>query len=97
MITNNLFIRLKDRSEYEINKVKDLLSSMDGKIPALINMRVETDVRGPEKSSYDIMLITRFNGMEDLKTYLEHHVHLEVSNYIKNAMDNSASLCYETE
>jgi hypothetical protein len=97
MIANNLLIRLKDRSEREIDKVKGLLLSMDGKIPALIDMRVETDARGPEKSSYDVMLITRFNEMEDLKTYLEHPAHLEVSNYIKNAMDNGASLCYKTK
>jgi hypothetical protein len=96
MIANNLLIRLKDRSEREIDKVKDLLLSMRGKIPALLDIRVETDIRGPEKSSYDVMLITRFNGLEELKSYLEHPVHLEVSAYIKNATDTGASLCYET-
>jgi hypothetical protein len=84
MIANNLLIKLKDRSEAEINKVKDLLLSMGGKIPVLLDVRVETDIRGPEKSSCDIMLITRFNRLEDFKTYLEHPVHLEVSNYISH-------------
>jgi hypothetical protein len=95
MIANNLLIKLKDRSEAGIDKVKDLLLSMDGKIPVLLDIRVETDIRGPGKSSCDIMLITRFDSLKDLSTYLEHPVHLEVSNYIKDAMDNGVSLCYE--
>ena len=96
MVTNNLLIKLKERSKDEIEKIKDLLLSMNGKIPVLLNIKVETDIRGPEKSGYDIMLITQFNEFGDLDKYLNHPVHLEVSQYIKNAMDAGASLCYES-
>ena len=96
MVTNNLLIKLKERSDNEIEKVKDLLLSMDGKIPALISIKVETDIRGPEKSSYDIMLITQFYEFGDLNEYLNHPVHIEVSEYIKKVMDIGASLCYES-
>jgi hypothetical protein len=96
MVTNNLLIRLKKRSADEIETAKDMLLSMDEKIPALLNIKVETDTRGPEKSSYDIMLITQFNELEDLDKYLNHPVHLEVSTYIKDVMETGASLCYRT-
>jgi ABC-type polysaccharide/polyol phosphate transport system ATPase subunit len=96
MVTNNLLIKLKERSKDEIEKVKNLLLSMDGKISALVNIKVETDIRGPEKSGYDIMLITQFNEFGDLDKYLNHPVHLEVSEYIKNVIDTGASLCYES-
>ncbi|MDR2615826.1 MAG: Dabb family protein [Oscillospiraceae bacterium] len=95
MVTNNLIIKLKDRSTDEIEKVKNLLLGMDGKIPALLSIKVETDLRGPEKSAYDIMLITQFDEFDDLDEYLNHPVHLEVSEYIKNAMETGASLCYK--
>jgi hypothetical protein len=96
MVTNNLLIRLKNRSSDEIKKAKDLLLSMDGKIPALISIRVETDMRGPENSDYDIMLTVQFNDLGDLDKYLNHPVHLEVSKYIKDAMEIGAPLCYES-
>jgi hypothetical protein len=96
MVTNNLLIKLKKRSKDEIEKTKDMLLSMDGKIPALLNIKVETDIRGPKKSDYDIMLIIQFNELEDLDKYLNHPVHLEVSKYIKEAMEVGASLCYKT-
>jgi hypothetical protein len=96
MVTNNLLIKLKDRSKDGIEKAKDMLLSMDGKIPVLLSIRVETDTRGPEKSAYDIMLVTQFNELEDLDEYLNHPVHLEVAKYIKDAMETGASLCYST-
>jgi hypothetical protein len=96
MVTNNLLIKLKQRSSDEIKKAKDMLLSMGGKIPVLLDIRVENDTRGPEGSAYDLMLITQFNELEDLDKYLNHPVHLEVSKYIKDAMETGASLCYRT-
>ena len=96
MVVNNLLIKLKERSKDNIQKARDVLSSMNGKIPALLSITVETDMRGPEKSGYDLMLITRFNEFDDLNEYLNHPAHIEVSKYIKNAMDAGASLCYES-
>jgi hypothetical protein len=96
MVTNNLFIKLRERSKDEIEKVKNVLLSMNGKIPVLLSIKVETDIRGPENSDYDIMLITQFNEFGDLDKHLNHPVHLEVSQYIKTVMDMGASLCYES-
>jgi hypothetical protein len=93
MIVNNLLIKLKDPQE--MGKAVEMLSSMNGKIPVLVEVSVKTDLRGPGKSAYDLMLITKFDAFEDLDQYLSHPVHLEVAVYMKNAIAASASLCYE--
>ena len=54
MIANNFLMRLKNRSADEIDKARNVLLRMDGKIPALLRIRAETDIMGPEKSAYDI-------------------------------------------
>jgi hypothetical protein len=96
MVTDNFLIKLKNRSVDEIEKTKDMLLSMDGKIPALLSIRVETDTRGPVQSAYDVMLITQFNELENLDEYRNHPVHLEVSKYIKEVIETGASFCYRT-
>ena len=96
MVTNNLLIRLKERTACEIEKARDVLLGMDGKIPVLVKIQVQVDTRGADKSSYDLMLITQYNSLEDLEVYLKHPVHIEVAQYIQQAMDTGASLCYET-
>ncbi|MDR3259489.1 MAG: Dabb family protein [Fusobacteriaceae bacterium] len=95
MIINNLIIKLKGRNENEIERAKDVLLSMKGKIPVLLDIQVKKDVRGSGESPYDIMLITQFNTVEDRKLYLDHPVHVEVAKYISDVTEVSASLCYE--
>ena len=61
---------------------------------ALRDIQVETDIsRGP--ASYDVLLVTRFSSMDDMKTYLAHPVHVEVSKYIAGVVEASAAVCYE--
>jgi hypothetical protein len=95
MVINNLMIKLKERNGSEIEKAKNILLSMKGKIPVLLDIQVKIDVRGPGEAPYDIMLITQFNVIEDRKLYLDHPVHLEVAKYITSVTDINASLCYE--
>jgi Stress responsive A/B Barrel Domain len=96
MIVNNLLIKLKERDNENIAKARDGLLSMKGKIDVLRDLQVEVDIRhGP--SSYDIMLITKFETMKDLDSYLIHPLHIEVSRYISTVLESGASLCYESE
>jgi hypothetical protein len=94
MVVNNLLVRLKERDSKEIEKVKNLMLSMSGKIPVLLDIQVQTDVKAGE-SPYDLMLIATFNSLEDKQAYLDHPVHLDVAKYVQNAMESGASLCYE--
>jgi hypothetical protein len=95
MITNNLLLKLKDRNSENIDKARDVLLSMQGKIEFLRDLRVAVDIRHGE-SSYDILLITKFNSMKDLDAYLVHPVHVEVSKYIAGVLEAGAAVCYES-
>jgi hypothetical protein len=95
MITNNLIIRLKTRDAEHIAEAKARLLGMRGKIPTLVDCRVETEARSGE-SAYDIMYIATYKSLEDLNAYLVHPVHVETAEYLKGVLDSIASLCYES-
>ncbi len=69
MVTNTLLLKLKDRSDENIAKAKDLLLSMEGRIEYLRKVKVEVDIRHGA-SSYDLLLITEFAAMEDFDAYI---------------------------
>ena len=96
MIVNNLLLKMKERDNENIAKAKDVLLSMKGKIEVLRDVQVEVDIRHG-LSSYDIMLITKFDTMKDLDSYLIHPLHVDVSRYISNVLESGASLCYESK
>ena len=75
MVTNNLLLKLKDKTSNNIMKTRDVLLSMRGKIEFLRDLKVELDIRHGE-SSYDIMLITQFSSMKDFDAYRIHPVHV---------------------
>jgi hypothetical protein len=93
MIINNLLLKLKDRSPENITKAREVLLSMKGKIEVLVDLTVAANIRsGP--AAYDILLIAKYNTMEDLEAYLIHPVHVEVGKYIAGVVESSASVCY---
>lgn len=95
MITNTLLLKLKDRSPENIEKVRAILLNMNGKIANLINLKVEVNIRsGP--SSYDVLLIAKYDSMADFEEYLTHPAHIEVGKYIASVLESSASVCYES-
>lgn len=95
MITNNLLLKLKDRNTENITEARDRLLSMGGQIDVLRDLKVKVDIRHGA-SSYDILLITKFASMEDLEIYLIHPFHVEVSKYIMDVVEASATVCYES-
>ncbi len=88
-----MLIKLKEINKESIEKARDTLLSMKGKIETLRDLKVEVDIRN---GSYDIMVITKYDSLEDLDAYLVHPVHLEVAKYIVRVVESQASLCYET-
>ena len=95
MIINNLLLKLKERNVENITKARDVLLGLKGKIEVLRDLQVEVDIRHGG-SSHDLMLITKFDSMEDLDAYLIHPVHVEVSKYIGNVLETGSSVCYES-
>jgi len=93
MITNNVLIRLKERNKENIEKARETLLNMKGKIETLHDLKVEVDIR---QGDYDIMLITKYDSIEGLNAYLVHPIHLEVGKYIASVLESQSSLCYES-
>ena len=94
MITHVVLFKLKDRSPQSIEKAKDVLLGLKGKIPFLRYLEVGTDVLHSERS-YDIALITKFDSMEDLQAYQVHPVHLEVAKYITAVRESAIAVDFK--
>ncbi|MBI1821668.1 MAG: Dabb family protein [Nitrospirae bacterium] len=94
MITHLVLFKLSDPSPAAIQKTKEVLVNMDGKIPELRSVTVGIDViRSPR--SYDLALITKFDSVQALQAYQNHPVHQEVLRYIASVKESSISVDFE--
>jgi len=75
MFTHVVLFKLKDNSPENMDKARDLLLSMEGRIPELKGLTVGKDVLFTERS-YDICLITTFDSQEDMDRYQIHDYHV---------------------
>ncbi len=77
MITHIVLFKLKDPSAENVSKAKEMLLSMDGKLPMLRHLEVGIDVVRSERS-YDVALFSRFDSLADLQAYQVHPYHADV-------------------
>ncbi len=96
MITHVVLFKLKDRSSGSIDKARDVLLGLKGKIRQLRQIEVGVDVLHSERS-FDIALITKFDSMDDLQAYQVHPVHMDVAKYIASVRESAISVDYESE
>ncbi len=89
-----VLFKLKDIRDSQ--KAGDILLGMKGKIPQLRHFEAGIDVLHSERS-YDLALITKFDSLDDMKTYQAHPVHIEVSKYMTSVRESSVTVDYETE
>ena len=95
MITHVVMFKLKDHGAENVNKTKNVLLGLEGKIPQLLYIEVGTDVLHSERS-FDLVLITKFNSLEDLQAYQVHPIHQEVITYIKSVAETTIAVDYES-
>lgn len=94
MFTHIVFFKLKEATEENIIKIRDILNSMEGKIEELKYLEVGVDELHTERS-FDICLITKFNSKEDMDIYQLHPYHQnEILAKIKPFMDSSKTVDY---
>ena len=92
MFTHIVFFKLKNKEQ--ATEAKNILLSMEGKIPELKGLEVGVDVLHTERS-YDLALITRFDSLEDMNTYQVHEYHVnEVLKYLKPMIESSKAVDY---
>lgn len=94
MIRHIVFFCFKKDHPEAIEKTRQLLLGMKGRVPPLLDIEVGTDVLHSERS-YDLALVTTFHSLADLEVYQVHPVHQEVAQYIASVREASASVDYE--
>ncbi len=95
MITHIVLFKLKDRDPGSVEKARDVLLGMEGRILQLRHLEVGVDVLHSERS-YDLALVTKFDSLKDLQDYQAHPVHVEVSKYIMSVRESAISVDYES-
>lgn len=95
MITHIVCFKLIDRSPENIQKAKEVLLGLEGKIPQLRYLEVGSDVLRTERS-YDLVLVSKFDSLEDLQTYQVHPAHVEVVNYLSKVREAAVAVDYES-
>ena len=71
---------LSDEEKENVKKgIKQGLESLKGKVPGLIDIKVNVDGR-LESSNCDVMLDSTLESAEALKVYASHPAHLKVAN-----------------
>lgn len=96
MIRHVVMWRFKDlgegkTKEENLDIVKDKLLALIPIIPELKKMEIGKDVAHTD-ASYDLILITEFESLDDLHTYAVHPEHVKVVNYVKNVVESRVVL-----
>ena len=95
MITHIVLFKLKERTPEGIERARDLLLSMQGKVEQLRYLEVGVDLIHSERSA-DIALVTRFDSMEELQAYQVHPYHAnEVAAHMKSVCSSVVAADYQ--
>jgi hypothetical protein len=95
MITHIVLFKLLDCTPEKAEAARRVLNGMAGKIPQLRHLEVGVNVVHSDRS-YDLALMARFGSLDDLKTYQEHPVHVEVVKYMQGVRQSAIAVDYET-
>ena len=95
MITHIVLFKLIDNSIESIEKARDILMDMEGKIPGLKDIEVGIDITHSDRS-YNLALITKFESITDLEAYQVHPVHVKVAEYIVSVRASTVTVDFES-
>lgn len=96
MFTHVVFFKLKEPTIENMDKAKDILKAMEGKIPQLKGLEVGVDELHTERS-FDLVLITRFDSLSDMDEYQIHPYHVnEVLAHLRPMLESSKVVDYTT-
>lgn len=95
MIIHIVMFKFKNRTEESIEKAKNMLLDMEGKIEELKHIEVGRDITQSDRS-YDVALLTKFESAEDLKSYQINPLHVKVAEYLFSVADSIVAVDYES-
>ena len=96
MIRHVVMWKFKDEAEgktklQNMEWVRDSLYALVPVIPEIKRMEIGFDIMGTDMSM-DLMLLTEFDSVSDMKTYAEHEAHLKVSKYVRSVVESRVVL-----
>ena len=94
MIKHIVMWKFKEDQQENMLIFKDRLLALRDKIPEIREMEVGININ-PSERSFDAVLVSTFDSMDDLKAYSENPLHVEVANFCKGIRTQSASVDYE--
>ncbi len=86
--------KFKESEHESMLLFRDRLLALKGKIPEIRLMEVGININ-PSDRSYDAVLISEFDSMDDLRAYSTNPLHVEVSDFCKTIRTASVSCDYE--
>lgn len=95
MLTHVVFFKLNERTPENAQKLRGALLSMTGKIPLIKHMEAGVNVV-PSERAFDVVLLQRFDSLEDMQAYQAHPDHQEVLKTILAVTASRASVDYES-
>ncbi|MDZ7740258.1 MAG: Dabb family protein [Bacteroidota bacterium] len=100
MIKHIVMIKLKDFSSADektshARKFKQMLLDLVDKVPELLAMEVGLNFN-EKPAAYDIVLISEFESREELDNYRIHPEHVKVLEYLREIMESTAVVDYES-
>lgn len=94
MIKHIVCFKLKDNSDEICSKTADILLSMKGKVPQIIDIEVGVDFLHSSRS-YDIILQVTLDSRDKLDEYQNDPYHCDVvKTYMHSVMESSVAIDY---
>ncbi len=95
MLTHVVFFKLKDKSKGTLEKIKNDLLALKEEIPLIKSIEVGIDILQTERS-FDIVLYSKFDSLEDMQAYQVHPAHVKFSEYIQTVKDTIYAVDFES-
>lgn len=89
-----MFVFKKENKTENLQKAKEILEALMGKVPSLLSMEVGLDFMQSERS-FDLVLTSTFADKDGLSEYAVHPAHLEVVSFIKEVTEAAKVVDYE--
>lgn len=93
MIKHIVMWKFKENTEKEMNEFLEGLKALKGVIPEIKDLEVGVSIN--EKNTYDAVLISVFDSLEDLEKYKVDPRHVRVSNLCKEIRTDRGAIDIE--
>ena len=90
MIKHIVMWKFKDGEEENMMIFRERLLALKGQIPEIRAMEVGINVN-PSERSFDAVLVSEFDSLEDLRSYSVNPLHVAVSEFCKTIRTQSAA------